>query len=61
MAGLPRALADPAIEDEAAENLRSLIERITFTSRRADGTLEVLLYAVTCPQNPVTQVESSGC
>jgi site-specific DNA recombinase len=43
VATLETALADPAIKDEAAEIIRSLIERITLTPRE-DGTLEVLLH-----------------
>jgi site-specific DNA recombinase len=43
VAALETALADPAIKDEAAEIIRSLIDRITLTPRE-DGTLEVLLY-----------------
>jgi hypothetical protein len=44
VAALEQALADPAIQAEAGEAIRSHIERITITPRD-DGTgVEVLLY-----------------
>jgi site-specific DNA recombinase len=43
VAGLEEALADPTIRVEAAEVIRSHIERITLTPK-ADGGLEVLLH-----------------
>jgi site-specific DNA recombinase len=43
VAALEQALADPAIKAEAAEVIRSQIERITLTPKE-EGTLEVQLY-----------------
>jgi site-specific DNA recombinase len=43
MAALEQALADPAIKDEAAEIVRSQIERITLTPKPGGG-LDVQLY-----------------
>ena len=43
VAQLEQALADPAIKAEAAEIIRSQIERITLTPND-DGVLEVQLY-----------------
>jgi site-specific DNA recombinase len=42
VAALERALADPAIKAEAAETIRSQIERITLTPN-AEGTLDIQL------------------